>query len=314
MPKDTMTFGKDTYMGSTELRESLLDIIKDISPNEDVYLVSNLGVAGPAMQSLHEWNTFNEARATSASGLVEGAATTYPDLQSETTSSNRTVILDEAVRLSRTKASIAMVTGQDAMGVEKERALRRLKSKMEWATVNGSLAAGATDTARGMAGIERCISSNATARSSGASFTEADLNNMVQASWEDVGGSYVGDVLLAPVVIKRRVATFGTNLTRNVQAADKRLTAEVRVYDSEVGQTVKIIAHKDVRTTAGSLCVMLIREDLYEHSFLVNSGEPHWEDRAKDGDRENGVYITEFTLVSYDQTASVKHTGYANTL
>lgn len=309
-----MTFGKDTYMGSAELRESLLDIIKDISPNEDVYFVSNLGVAGPAMQSLHEWNLYHEDRATSASGNIEGAATSYPDLTSETTSSNRTVILDEAVRLSRTKASIAMVTGQDAMGVEKERALRRLKSKMEWATVNGSLAAGATDTARGMAGIERCISSNATARSSGASFTEADLNNMVQASWEDVGASYVGDVLIAPVVIKRRVATFGTNVTRNVNAMDKRLTSEVRVYDSEVGQTVKILAHKDVRTTAGSLAVMLVREDLFEHSFLVNSGEPHWEDRAKDGDRENGVYITEFTLVSYNEKASVKHTGYANTL
>lgn len=309
-----MTFGKDTYQGSSELRESLLDILKDISPNEDVYLISNLGVAPVAMQTLHEWNLFHEDRATAATGLIEGASTTYPDLQTETTSSNRTVILDEGVRLSRTRASIANVTGEDAMGVEKERALRRLKSKMEWATVNGSLAAGATDTARGMAGVERCISSNITARSSGASFTEADLNNMVQASWEDVGGSYVGDVLIAPVVIKRRVATFGTNLTRNVEATTKRLTQEIRVYDSEVGQTVKILAHKDVRSTAGTLCVMLLREDLFEHSFLVNSGEPHWEDRAKDGDRENGVYITEFTLVSYNEKASVRHTGYANTL
>lgn len=315
-----MTFGKDTYQsqgGTTpglELRESVLDILKDVSPNESNYFISNLGVAPVAMNTLHEWNLFYEGRATSATGNIEGAQTTYGDLPVELRSTNRTIILDSPIRLSRTRASIANVTGEDAVGVEKERALRRLKSKMEYATVNGVVAAGATDTARGMAGIERCISTNVTARASGTSFTETELNDIVQNSWDAVGSEYVGDVLVAPVVIKRRVATFGTNLTRNVDASDKKLTQEVRVYDSEVGQTVKILAHKDVRTTAGSLAVMLVREELYEHSFLVDSGEPHWEDLAKDGDRENGMYITEFTLVSYDQHASVKRTGYANTL
>lgn len=315
-----MAFGKDTYQaqgGTTpggELRESLLDILKDISPNEDVYFISNLGVAPPAMNTLHEWNLFHESRASSIDAEIEGAATSYPDLQTETRSSNRTVILDAPVRLSRTRASIANVTGEDAMGVEKERALRRLKSEMEYATVNGTVAAGQTDTARGMAGIEMSISTNATARNSGTSFSETELNDIVQDSWDEVGSSYVMDVLAAPVVIKRRVASFGTNLTRNVDAFDKKLTNEVRVYDSEVGQTVKILAHKDVRNTAGTLAVLGVREDLFEHSFLINTGEPHWEERAKDGDRENGVYITEFTLVSYNEKASVKRTGYANTL
>ena len=315
-----MAFGKDTYQsqgGTTpglELRESLLDILKDISPNEDVYFISNLGVAPPAMNTLHEWNLFHESRATSATGNVEGATTTYVDLQVETRSNNRTIILDSPVRLSRTRASIANVTGEDALGVEKERALRRLKSEMEYATINGTIAAGQTDTARAMSGLEDCISTNVTARSTGTSFTETELNNIVQDSWDQVGSSYVMDVLVAPVVIKRRVASFGTNLTRNVDAFDKKLTQEVRVYDSEVGQTVKILAHKDVRKTAGTLAILGIREDLFEHAFLIDSGEPHWEDRAKDGDRESGTYITEFTLVSYNEKASVLRTGYANTL
>lgn len=309
-----MAFGKHTYGSSDELRESLLDILKDISPNEDNYFTSNLGVGSPALQTLHEWNTYYEARATSVDGEIEGDETSYPDLTSETRSSNRTVILDSPVKLSRTRASIANVTGEDAMTVEKERALKRLKSEMEYATVNGAIAAGSSGVARGMAGLERVISSNVTARASGQSFTEAELNDIVQESWTAVGASYVMDVLAAPVVIKRRVATFGTNLTRNVTASDKRLSQEVRVYDSEVGPTIKIIAHKDLRTTAGSLVVLGIREDLYEHSFLVGSGEPHWEDRPATGDWKGGVYITEFTLVSYDQHASVKRTGYANTL
>ena len=315
-----MAFGKDTYQsqgGATparEIRESVLDILKDVSPSEDVYFISNLGVAPVAMAALHSWNLFYEERPTSATGVIEGAATTYTDLQVETRSSNNTIILDSPIRLSRTRASIANVTGEDALGVEKERALRRLKGKMEYATINGTINAGATDTARGMAGIDACISTNVTARTSGQSFTETELNDMVQQSWDAVAGDYVADVLVAPVVVKRRVAGFGTNLTRNVNADDKRLTQEVRVYDSEVGKTVKILAHKDVRKAAGTVTVLLVREDMFEHSFLVGSGEPHWEDRAKDGDRENGTYITEFTLVSYNEKASVKRTGYSTGL
>jgi hypothetical protein len=318
-----MAFGKSTYTSvsglvgtenATELRESLLDIIKNISPNEDNYFVTNLGVGSPALQPLHEWNLFYESRPTSVTAAIEGAATDYPDLTTETRSNNRTMIIDEPVRLSRTRASIAMVTGQDAMGLEKERALKRLKAKMEFVTINGSYATGASGVARQAAGIDACISTNVTARSSGTSFSEIELNDIVQESWDAVGSGYVMDLLVAPVVIKRRVAGFGTNLTRNVNAEAKKLTQEVRVYDSEVGQTVTILAHKDVRDDAGTLTVLGVREELFEHSFLVNTGEPHWEERAKDGDRENGVYITEFTVVSYDERASVKRTGYATTL
>lgn len=305
-----MAFGKQTYNSTNELRESLLAIMKDVSPNEDNYFMSNLGKGAPAMNTLHEWNLYHADRPTSVSGNVEGAATTYSDLPAETRASNRTMIIDEPVRLSRTRASIANVTGEDAMGKEKERALKRLKAKMEFVTVNGTVAAGSSGVARGAAGIDQSISTNVTARASGTSFTETELNDIVQDSWDTVGSEYVADLLVAPVVIKRRVASFGTNLTRNINAENKRLTSEVRVYDSEVGQTVMIIAHKDVRAAAGTLTVLALREELFEHSYLINTGEPHWEDRAKDGDRENGVYISEFTVVSYNEKASVKRTGY----
>lgn len=308
-----MAFGKQTYDASgKELRESVLDILKNISPNEDNYFVSNIGVAPAATNTLHEWNLFNEARATSTSPRIEGADTIYPDLQTETRSNNRLEVLDAPVKLSRTRASIANITGEDAMGVEKERALVRLKNLMEYDTINGVIAAGSSGVARGMAGIDGCISTNVTAWASGQSFTETILNDMVQTSWNAVGSSYVIDAIVAPVVIKRRVATFGTNLTRNIQASDLRLTKEVRVYDSEVGPTVKIIAHKDVRKAAGTVTVYGIRTDMFEHAFLVGSGEPHWEDRAVSGDYKDsvGTYITEFTLVSYAQAASIKTTGF----
>ncbi len=309
-----MAWGKTTYQTPNEMRESLLSIIRDVSPNEDNYFVSNIAKGPVALQTLHQWNTFSEARATSVTAKVEGADTTYIDMDAEGRATNYTVIVDSPVKLSRTKASIATVTKQDALSVEKERALRRLKNKMEYLIVNGGSAAGATDTARGMAGIDKFITSNVTAHNSGQSFTEAILNDMAKTSWDAVGSSYVASTLIAPAVIKQRVATFGTNLTRNVKAEDKRLVNEVRVFDTDLGVTVKILAHKDVRSSAGTLTAMLVNEDLHEMSFLVDSGEPHWEDRAKSGDYVAGVYITEFTHVAYAQNADVKRTGFATTL
>lgn len=309
-----MAWGKTTYQAPKEMRESLLDIIRDISPNEDNYFVSNLEKGAPALQTYHEWNLFHEARVTTVTPSIEGAVTTYEDLQAETRAGNYTVITEAPVKLSRTKASIASVTGEDALGIEKERALRRLKNKMEFLIVNGSVATGATNSPRGMAGIDAFITSNVTAYASGQSFTEAILNDMVKTSWDNVGSSYVASTLVAPAVIKQRIATFGTNLTRNVKAEDRRLTQEVRVYDSDLGVTVKVLAHKDVRKAAGTLTVLLVNEDLHELAFLVNSGEPHWEDRSKDGDFVAGTYITEFTHVAYNEKADVKRTGFATTL
>ena len=305
-----MAFGKQTYGAEDEMRESLLSILRDVSPNEDNYFISNLGVGPVATNTIHEWNLYNQDRPTSVTPSIEGAATTYADLPVETRSNNRTTIVEDSIRLSRTKASIATVTGEDALGKEKERALRRLKADMEWITINGAYASGNSGVARQLVGIDGAISTNVTARGTNISFSEVELNDIVQSSYDAVGSEYIMDLLVAPVVIKRRIANMGTNLTRNIDAASKRLTSEVRVYDSEIGKTVMILAHKDVRSAAGTLTVLGLREDMFEYAFLVDTGEPHWEERAKDGDRENGVYISEFTLVSYAQRASVKRTGY----
>lgn len=310
-----------TTNAGNEMRESLLDIIRDVSPNEDNYFMSNLAKGAAATNTLHQWNIYHEGRATAVAVSIEGQDTTYPEPQIEVRSTNYTAIVESPVSVSRTKSSIAMITGEDEYGKDKERALRRLKSKMEYAIINGTAAVGASNSAAQLCGILGSITTNVSAYPSGLqSFTELLLNDMVQTSWNKVGASYVGNLLVGPVVIKRRVATFGTNLTRNINASEKRLTKEVRVYDSDVGPTVMVIAHKDVPVVASAGAAtpgaqaMLVNDSLLELSFLVKSGEPHWEERAKTGDRVNGTYITEFTLVNYDEQAAVKNQGFLSVL
>jgi hypothetical protein len=164
-----------------------------------------------------------------------------------------------------------------------------------------------------MTGIDGMISTNITARNSGTSFTETELNDIMQDVWSSVGSDYIADMILCPMVISRRVSGFTSNLTRFIDASSKKLEGQIRVYGSQVGKDVMIIPHKDVRSAAGTLTVYALREDTWKHSFLVGR-EPKWEELAKDGDRENGEYVTELTVVGFAQNASAKRTGYSTTL
>jgi len=307
-----MAFGLLTS-NATDRKESLLSILKNVSPNEDNYFVSNLGKAPAATNTLHEWVEYNTARPTSVTFTIEGAAASYADLTTPSRINNATAIIDEPVRVSTTAKNISTVTGEDPYAFQKGEAIKRLKAKMEYATINGAFASGSSGVARGMTGFDGMISTNITARASGQSFTETELNDIMQDVWDQVGSEYIADVIVAPMVIKRRISGFTSNLTRNIDAKEKRLTNEVRVYDTQVGQTVMTLAHKDVRKAAGTLTVYALREDTWKHAFLVNS-EPKWTELAKDGHRENGMYATELTLVGYAQRASAKRTGYATTL
>ena len=307
-----MPIGLITNMDASK-RESLLSVLKNASPNVDNYLTTNLGVAEAATQPLSEWVTYSDSRATSVTATGEGLDYTFADLATPVRSKNYTTIVTEPVQVSKSEQATKVATGQDPWAFQKAMAIIRLKNKMEWLTINGSIVSGISGTGRVLAGIDGCISTNVTARTSGQSFTEVELNDIMQESWNAVGSQYVADLLLVPANIKRRIAGFGTNLVRNVNAADKKLTTEVQVYQSQLGNDVMVIPHKDVRRTAGTVTVYAIREDLYKQQFLVGR-EPMWEDKASLGSYDRGVYETEFTLVSYQQGSSVKRTGYATEL
>ena len=304
-----MPYGIDSYLEGNNRRESLLSILKDVSPNTDNYFVSNLGSAPAATNTLHEWVTYNTARPTSVTTAIEGAAATYGDLTAPLRTNNVTAITVEPVRVSGTLRAISTSTGQDPYVFQKAQAIKRLKANMEYLTVNGVFASGSSGVARVLSGIDGMISTNVTARVSGTSFTEVELNNMMQDSWAQVGAEYVADLIVCPMIISRRISGFTSNLTRFIDAKEKRLTNQVRVYDSQVGQSVMIIPHKDVRNAAGTGTVYALREDTFKHAFLTGR-EPMYEDLAVDGDRSNGQYITEFTVVSLAQRASAKRTGY----
>jgi len=303
-----MPFGLLSYDDASR-REDLLSLLRDVSPLGGNYLSGNLGTS-VARNTLHEWVTFNQTRPTSVTFSVEGADASFSDLSAPVRSNNVTAILTESVKVSRTERAIAVATGQDPYAFQKEKALMRMNAKMEFALLNGTKASGASGVARGMAGIDSVISTNFTSVSSGTSLTVAALEDLLQKSYDEVGMEYIADVILCPMVIKRRISAFTTNITNFVNETDT-LYKNISVFDSSFGQ-VRVIPHRDVKAGAGSAHVYALRMDTFRIAFLEGR-QPSFNELPDNGDFDAGQYVTELTLESLAQRASVKSNGWATT-
>jgi len=301
-----MAYGLMTYQDSSR-REDLISLLKDVSPLGGNYLVGNLGTS-VARNTLHEWVTYNQTRPTSVTFSVEGADASFSDLTMPVRSNNYTAILTESVKVSNTERAVSIATNEDPYSFQKQKALMRMNAKMEFAVLNGAGVSGNVSIARGMAGIDACISTNIVSYASGASLSVTRLEDILQKSYDQVGMEYIADVVLVPMVLKRRISSFTTNIVNYVNENDI-LYKNISVFDSSLGQ-VRIIPHRDVRNVAGSTTIYALRMDTFKIAFLEGR-QPSFTELPANGDFTAGQYITEMTVESLAERASVKSTGWA---
>jgi hypothetical protein len=288
------------------LREDLIDIITDVSPDDNP--LSTMLARTTASQPLHQWLEDYISRPSSVSGAVEGAAATYSDLEAPIRRTNWTMIHTQTFRVSGTESSSTQAGMGDPYDYQAAKALRNWKNNQEYALINGSLASGSSGVARQMAGIVNVVTSHYTNCNSGTSLSETAFNDFVEASWNDVGSEDVFDIVLVPFGLKQKISTFTAGSTKYVDASDKRLTRPVQVYESD-GGVHRIFAHKDVPsavTTPGPYFLGL-KENKYRIAYLRN---PKREELAKDGDRRNGQIVGEFSLEYLAERTSVSASGF----
>lgn len=298
-----MAWGLITYQDPGR-REDLLDVLADVSPDETPLLT--LFGTSTAKGTLHEWLKYNVSRPTTTSADVEGADTTFTDLTAPSRTNNITQIIKQPIRVSRTERKVNVAAVGDPFAFQKADALRQLKMKMEFNLLNAVKASGASGVARQMDGIDSFISSVVTARNSGTSFSETELNDMTADAYTTVRADKVFDTVLCTVKIKQAIAGFSGNSTRYIDASERRLTKDILVYDSAVGSH-KIMHHRDVRNVAGSTTVYGLREDMHKVAYL---DQPQFEELAKVGDSDRGHWVVEFTHEALEERSDVKRTGY----
>jgi hypothetical protein len=298
-----MAWGLITYQDAAR-REDLLDVIGDVSPDETP-LMTLFGTS-TARGTLHEWLKYNVSRPSTVSADAEGADTTFGDLTQPSRTSNVTHIIKQPIQVSRTERAVNVAGMGDPYAFQKADALRQLKMKMEYALLNSTKASGSSGVARTMTGIDAFITSVVTGRNSGTSFSETELNDMTADAYLNVRADKVFDMVLCTVKIKQAISGFGGNSTRYIDAQEKRLTRDILVYDSAVGSH-RIMHHRDVRNTTGSVTVYGLREDLHKVAYL---DQPMFEELGKVGDADRAHWVTEFTLEAQQELADVKRTGY----
>jgi hypothetical protein len=208
--------------------------------------------------------------------------------------------------VSRTERKVNVAGMGDPYAFQKAEGLRELKMKMEYAILNSVRASGSSGVARKMTGIDAFITSVVTARNSGTSYSEQELNDMSADAYNTVRADKIFDMVLCTVKIKQAIAGFGGNSTRYVDATERRLTKDILVYDSAVGSH-RIMHHRDVRNAAGSVTVYGLREELHKVAYL---DKPMFEELGKVGDADRGHWVTEFSLEVLEEKANVKRTGY----
>ena len=295
----------------TSLREDLLSIVGDITP-DDTPLMTMLKDS-TASNTLHEWLIDYTTPPTTVATANEGAAATFTSLSQPTRSTNRTNIITKTFRVSGTERAVKPGNNQDALDYQAGKALRSWKMDSEWLLVNGTASAGASGYPQVMAGLGGVISTLATHRASGTSLSETEFQDMHQASWEQGGMDNSFDLVLVPFGLKRKIDGFTAGATKYVDQSDKKLTQPVAIYETSAG-IARIMQHRYVNgvanTAIGSAtgtAFFGIKEDKFRVAYLR---KPFKEMLAKDGDREAGQIIGEFTLESLAERSSAYRWGY----
>jgi hypothetical protein len=287
-------------------REDLLSIVGNVTP-DDTPLMTMLKTS-TAANTLHEWMEDYITPPTSVSYAAEGAAATYSALTQPARRNNITAIIEQTFRVSGTERAIKPGTNQDPLDYQAGKALTNWKMNAEFTLVRGSVASGASGTARQMAGLTNVITTLATARNSGTSLSETEFQDMHQDSWDQGGTENSFDLVLVPFGLKRKIDGFTAGATKYVDQSDKKLTQPVAIYETSAG-VARIMQHRYVQSAAATPGPRFfgIKEDLYRVAYLR---KPFKEMLSKDGDRENGHIIGELTLEYLAQRSSVNRHGY----
>jgi len=277
-------------------REDLADWISNISPT-DTPMLSRFRKGQRAEAVKVEWQTDTLATATS-NAQIEGFAAVATAVSATTRVANYCQISEKTFTISRTQEQVSKAGRKSEIAFQTTKKLKELARDMEWTLVNGTSATGASGTARTLSGILEWISTN-TYSASGSALTETYLNDMLEDCW-DQGGSPNAVYCGGPN--KRIISGFTTN-PRNIEADVKKLVSAVDVYLSDFGP-VRMVLDRYLTTTLAT--VLTVQEDLWEIRYLQ---PPKVNKLAKTGDGETRLIVTEYTLVSRNETGSGKING-----
>lgn len=277
------------------VKESVLDLITQISPTENYFLSNLQRSSGNDEYHLVPRDTLRTPALVAA---VEGADPTY-DGNDPTTLLNMMHIISVGFNVTDSEAAIARYgSPEDRVAYETDKALKDWGDFAEFALVRSTIITGNNSTARQMRGLKSSLS--IVTAQSGITLSETILNNYLQAVWTQ--GANI-DLIALPIQLKRRVSGFnGQGGTKFYNQDDKRLVTPIEIYESDASnKPIKLVAHRYVTVSGdNNFDVVGVEMDHFATAWLR---EPKVRPLAKTGDAENRQVIGEFTLEARNQYA-----------
>lgn len=278
----------------------LTDIIANISP-VDTPMLSRFGKT-KAKNTLHEWQT-DALDSASTTGVVEGSDVETSALTATSRLGNYTQISRRMFRVTETQEAIDHAGRASEYAYQAAKALKSLANDMEKTLHDGTGNSGASGTARELKGVRAAITTNVVTAATGsttAALTVDKLNELLRTIWAQGGKP---NAIYVNGTQKEAVAKFSTPITRNIDAASKRYTNVVNVFDSAYG-TLDIILDRYATTSE----LLALQEDQFKVAFLrpVMTTE-----LPNNGGGRKGKVEAEYTLQFGNEKASGKITNLA---
>lgn len=277
------------------VKESVLDLITNISPTENYFLSNLQRASGNDEFHLVPRDTL---RSVSLNAGVEGADPSY-DGNDPTTLLNMMHIVRVGYEVTDSEAAVARYgSPEDRIAYETDKALKDWSNLAEFALVRSTIITGNSSTAKQMRGLKSSLS--LTTSQSGVSLSETILNNYLQDVWNQ--GANV-DLIAVPMTLKKRISGFsGQGGTKFYNQDDKRLVTPVEIYESDASdKPIKLIAHRYV-TVSGDTHNDIVGIEM-EHFATAWLREPKITPLAKTGSSEKRMVEGEFTLEARNQYA-----------
>jgi hypothetical protein len=302
MTQPTNTY--DSYDGVNTIRESLHNVIFNISPVDTPILSAAQLGQGTATNTLHEWINDTLAAADGNNARVEGDDKDGIAITAPSRLINYCQISDKTIVLSGTQRAVNNVGTNDEFARQVAKKAQELKRDMETIiTGNQAAAAGDATTARKLRSLEAWYVTANSNRGTGGSAgtttlaatdaTTGDLRGIQETFLKDVlqkvftaGGN--PDLIVAGPVNKQRISGFAGNSNRQIDATDATIFAGMDVYVSDFGRA-KIVPNRFSRART----VHVVTGDMLSIDFL----RPMYEtDLSKTGDSDKKLLGCEYTL------------------
>lgn len=300
--------GTATRYDMQGLRESLDDIIYNISPEDTVFTSSIRRTRGK--QTLEEWQTDTLAAADGTNAQLEGDDVSFSTPSATVRVGNYMQISYKTLIVSKTLETVDKAGRRSEIAYQISKRGPELRRDIETIFLRAQAGvAGGTATARTLAGLNAWLKANDDFGTSGASptytsgvpgavrtdgtqraFTETILKSVVQSTWTNGGNPRV---LMVGPVNKQKVSAFSGVVTRNFDISNASpkptaIIASADVYVSDFG-VLRVIPNRFQRERDG----WVLDWDLLEMRAL----RPMTLERlAKTGDAEKRLLVTEYTL------------------